>query len=38
MSYSLKFHEKALKEYNKLYLSIKEQFKKKVKERLENLF
>lgn len=36
MSYSLKFHEKALKEYNKLDLSIKEQFKKKIKERLEN--
>ncbi|RXJ81181.1 type II toxin-antitoxin system RelE/ParE family toxin [Arcobacter sp. F2176] len=36
MSYSLKFHEKAFKEYNKLDLSIKEQFKKKIKERLEN--
>ena len=36
MSYNLKFHEKAFKEYNKLDLSIKEQFKKKIKERLEN--
>jgi len=36
MSYNLKFHAKALKEWNKLDSKIKEQFKKKLKERLEN--
>ncbi|MEA2028420.1 MAG: type II toxin-antitoxin system RelE/ParE family toxin [Campylobacterota bacterium] len=36
MSYSLEFHPKALKEWHKLNHSIKEQFKKKLKERLEN--
>lgn len=36
MSYNLKFHQKALKEWEKLDFAIKEQFKKKIKERLEN--
>ena len=36
MSYSLQFHELALKEWKKLDASIREQFKKKLKERLEN--
>jgi len=36
MSYSLEFHPKALKEWHKLNPSVKEQFKKKLKERLEN--
>lgn len=36
MSYNLKFHQKALKEWEKLDFEIKEQFKKKIKERLEN--
>ena len=36
MSYELKFLEEALKEWHKLNSSIKEQFKKKLKERLEN--
>ncbi len=36
MTYSLKFHEKALKEWNKLGEPIKSQFKKKLYERLEN--
>lgn len=36
MSYNLKFHQKALKEWEKLDSAIKEQFKKKIKERLEN--
>jgi len=35
MSYSLEFHPKALKEWAKLDSTIKEQFKKKLKERLE---
>ncbi|WP_456370527.1 type II toxin-antitoxin system RelE family toxin [Thermodesulfatator atlanticus] len=36
MSYDLAFHPKALKEWKKLDIHIKEQFKKKLKERLEN--
>ena len=36
MTYFLDFHPKALKEWNKLNHSIKLQFKKKLKERLEN--
>ncbi len=36
MSYDLAFHPKALKEWKKLEANIKEQFKKKLKERLEN--
>lgn len=36
MIYNLKFHEKALKEWNKLGEPIKSQFKKKLNERLEN--
>lgn len=36
MNYKLKFHSKALKEWNKLDSKIKEQFKKKLKQRLEN--
>ena len=36
MSYELQFHPKALKEWSKLDASIKEQFKKKLSERLEN--
>jgi len=36
MSYNLDFKPKALKEWNKLDSSIKEQLKKKLKERLEN--
>ncbi len=36
MTYKLRFHEKALKEWQKLSKSIQEQFKKKLKERLEN--
>ncbi|WP_320035606.1 type II toxin-antitoxin system RelE/ParE family toxin [Halarcobacter sp.] len=36
MSYNLEFNQKALKEWNKLNSTIKEQFKKKLKERLEN--
>ena len=36
MSYSLQFHELALKEWKKLDASIREQFKKKLAERLEN--
>lgn len=36
MTYSLKFHEKALKEWKKLGEPIKSQFKKKLYERLEN--
>lgn len=35
MSYSLYFHPKALKEWDKLGSNIKEQFKNKLKERLE---
>ena len=36
MPYSLAFHPKALREWQKLETTIKEQFKKKLKERLEN--
>lgn len=36
MSYSLEFHPKALKEWKNLNQSIKLQFQKKLKERLEN--
>jgi len=36
MTYSLEFNLKALKEWKKLNKSIKEQFKKKLQERLEN--
>lgn len=36
MSYSLEFNPKALKEWSKLNSTIKEQFKRKLKERLEN--
>lgn len=36
MSYSLQFHEIALKEWKKLDASIREQFKKKLAERLEH--
>jgi mRNA interferase RelE/StbE len=36
MSYNLEFRPKALKEWNKLNPTIKSQFKKKLKERLEN--
>ena len=36
MIYNLDFKPKALKEWNKLDKPIKEQFKKKIKERLEN--
>ena len=36
MSYSLEFKPKALKEWNKLNSTITSQFKKKLKERLEN--
>lgn len=36
MSYELEFLEEALKEWNKLGSTIKEQFKKKLKERLED--
>lgn len=36
MSYNLKFHEKALKEWQKLGEPIKTQLKKKLAERLEN--
>jgi len=35
MSYSLLFHELALKEWKKLDASIREQFKKKLAERLQ---
>lgn len=35
MSYSLQFHELALKEWKKLGASIREQFKKKLAERLQ---
>lgn len=35
MTYSLEFKESALKEWQKLDGSIREQFKKKLKERLE---
>ena len=36
MNYELKFIPSALKEWNKLDSSIKEVFKKKLQERLEN--
>ena len=36
MNYSLQFHALALKEWKKLDASIREQFKKKLAERLEN--
>ncbi len=36
MSYELAFHPQALKEWKNLGETIKEQFKKKLKERLEN--
>ena len=36
MIYSLEFHTKALKEWDKLNHTIKLQFHKKLKERLEN--
>lgn len=36
MSYSLRFHELALKEWRKLDPALREQFKKKLAERLEN--
>jgi mRNA interferase RelE/StbE len=36
MSYNLEFKPKALKEWKKLNSTIKEQFKKKLIERLEN--
>lgn len=36
MTYSLEFKKSALKEWNKLGSTIKEQFKKKLAERLEN--
>ena len=36
MSYKLEFLEEALKEWNKLASTIKEQFKKKLKERLDD--
>jgi len=36
MSYKLSFHPKALKEWKKLDVSINEQFKKKLAERLES--
>ncbi len=36
MSYKLRFHKKALKEWEKLDNETKEQFKKKLKERLKN--
>ena len=36
MHYELEFNPKALKEWKKLDFAIKEQFKKKLKKRLEN--
>lgn len=36
MTYNLKFKKSALKEWEKLDHTIKEQFKKKIRERLEN--
>lgn len=36
MTYKLRFHEKALAEWNKLDGSIRAMFKKKLAERLEN--
>lgn len=37
MIYDLEFMPKALKEWNKLNSTIKEQFKKKLTERLDNI-
>ncbi|MFA6144092.1 MAG: type II toxin-antitoxin system RelE/ParE family toxin [Sulfurimonas sp.] len=36
MTYDLEFHPAALKEWNDLGATIKEQFKKKLKQRLDN--
>ncbi|MFW2585610.1 type II toxin-antitoxin system RelE family toxin [Aliarcobacter butzleri] len=36
MTYNLEFKPQALKEWSKLGSTVKEQFKKKLKERLEN--
>lgn len=36
MSYSLRFHELALKEWKRLDATLQAQFKKKLRERLEN--
>jgi len=36
MSFSLRFHERALKEWKKLDATPREQFKKKLAERLDN--
>lgn len=36
MSYKLRFHELALKEWKSLDMSLREQFKKKLEERLEH--
>ena len=36
MTYKLEFKKSALKEWEKLGYTVKEQFKKKLKERLEN--
>ncbi|WP_049631234.1 type II toxin-antitoxin system RelE/ParE family toxin [Cellvibrio sp. pealriver] len=36
MTYSLEFKQSALKEWHKLGATVKEQFKKKLRERLEN--
>ena len=36
MSYKLRFHELALKEWHKLDSTLREQFKKKLAERLES--
>ena len=36
MTYELEFKKSALKEWQKLGHTVKEQFKKKLKERLEN--
>jgi mRNA interferase RelE/StbE len=36
MSYKLRFHKLALKEWKKLDLPLREQFKKKLTQRLEN--
>lgn len=36
MSYRLRFHEAALKEWRKLDPTLREQFKKKLAERLDN--
>lgn len=36
MTYKLKFTKESLKDWNKLDSTVKEQFKKKLKQRLEN--